>query len=59
MDQFAYDQPEYLAVFSAGNDRTNLPPIQPTNHLVINPSTGLWITNTTTVRDPDGDQGGL
>jgi len=57
MDQFAGEQPEYLAVFSAGNDRTNVPPIQPTNHLVINPSTGLW-TNSTTVRNSDGDQGG-
>jgi len=58
MDQFAYDQPEYLAVFSAGNDRTNTPPTQPIAHLVQNPSTGLWITNTTTERNADGDQGG-
>ena len=58
MDTFAYTHPEYLAVFAAGNDRTNVPPTQPIAHLVVNPSTGLWVTNTTTVRNPDGDQGG-
>jgi hypothetical protein len=58
MDSFAYAHPEYLAVFAAGNDRTNVPPSQPIAHLVVNPSTSLWVTNNTTVRNPDGDQGG-
>jgi hypothetical protein len=58
MDQFTYTQPEYLAVFSAGNDRTNAPTTQPTTHLVQDPGSGLFVTNTTTVRNSDGDQGG-
>ena len=58
MDQFTYTQPEYLAVFSAGNDRTNAPTTQPTTHLVQDPVSGLFVTNTTTVRNSDGDQGG-
>lgn len=55
-DQIAVNAPNYLPVWTPGNNRGEAPPIQPTNHQVL---VGLVWTNAPLIaRNADGDAGG-
>jgi hypothetical protein len=56
-DQIAYSAPNYLPVWTPGNSRGEAPPTQPTNHQILNISSGTWV-NSSLVRNADGDAGG-
>lgn len=56
-DQIAYNQPKYLPVFAAGNDRGYAPSQQPMTHWVYDPSVGNWVKSNA-IRDVDGGTSG-
>jgi hypothetical protein len=57
IDQLAQNAQNYLGVWAAGNDVSNAPPVQPTNHIEYSLSTGFpYVTNR--VHPPNGDAGG-
>lgn len=57
IDQIAYNAPRHVIVKSAGNDRNDVPPSQPAEHLVWDPDEEQWVTSEK-VRDPDGGKNG-
>ena len=56
-DQIAYSAPNYLPVWTPGNNRGEAPPVQPTNHQIFNISSSTWV-NSSSARNADGDGGG-
>ncbi len=54
LDQIAYDNPRYLSVHSAGNDRDDDGPGPNGRHLFWDPATGYQLTESFDTRDPDG-----
>lgn len=56
IDQLAQNAPNYLGVWAAGNDVSNAPPVQPTNHIEFTLQ-GIQI-RTNRFHPPNGDAGG-
>lgn len=56
LDQIAQNAPNYLGIWAAGNDVSNAPPVQPTNHYEFTVQGGQYVANT--VRPANGDAGG-
>lgn len=56
-DQIVYSAPNYLPVWTPGNNRGEAPPVQPTNHQFFSLSANAWV-NSSLVRNADGDTGG-
>ena len=56
IDQLAQNAPNYLGVWAAGNDVSNAPPVQPTNHFEFNLQGTKYTTNI--VHPRNGDAGG-
>lgn len=57
LDTIIQNAPTYLSVWAAGNDQSEGPSIQPTNHFEFSLAGTLFVTNA--VRAADGDQGGF
>ncbi len=57
-DQIVANAPRYLPVWSAGNDRFEAPPVQPTNHQIFDITSQQWKTFPLISRNSDGDSGG-
>ncbi|MEI7733617.1 MAG: S8 family serine peptidase [Verrucomicrobiota bacterium] len=57
IDELGQNAPNYLGIWSAGNDVSNAPPVQPTNHIEYNYQTGIGYT-TSRVHPKNGDPGG-
>lgn len=55
-DLIAYSAPYYLPIWTAGNNRGEQPPAQPTNHQIF--VSGSWISSPLISRNADGDTGG-
>jgi Subtilase family len=55
VDQIQQNALNYLGVWAAGNDVSNAPPVQPTNHYELG-SSGYFVTNL--VHSANGDAGG-
>jgi hypothetical protein len=55
VDQIQQNAPNYLGLWAAGNDVSNAPPVQPTNHYELG-SSGYFVTNL--VHSANGDAGG-
>ncbi len=55
VDQIQQNVPNYLGVWASGNDVSNAPPVQPTNHYELG-SSGYFVTNL--VHSANGDAGG-
>jgi len=53
-DQVAHDNPYYLSVHSAGNDRDDAGPGPNGRHVFWDPATGYQLTESFTTREPDG-----
>lgn len=56
VDQLAQNAQNYLGVWAAGNDVSNAPPVQPTNHIEFNLQLIPYSTNR--IHPPNGDDGG-
>ena len=57
VDRLAQNAPNYLGIWAAGNDVSNAPPAQPTNHIEYNLQTTLpYVTNR--FHPGNGDAGG-
>ena len=56
MDEFIYDAPYYLHMRAAGNDRNDVPSVQPTTHWIYDGSE--WVLSDTE-RDKDGGTDGF
>jgi Subtilase family len=57
LDQIAQNAPTYLGVWAAGNDVSNAPPVQPTNHTEFSLATGAPYS-TNRVHPANGNAGG-
>ncbi len=57
LDEHAYEFPEFLTVWAAGNDRNEGPAAQPVAHYVRD-AQGQWVLVNNVVRSLDADEGG-